>query len=504
MRVLLVRPSNRTPVVIPNYALGYLASSLRQAGHEVLYADCVKERWSTDDFANWVKHLDKKPDMVGYQAFSFDVGPVRQHMADLRQVLPNVVQTVGGPFPTGEPDDIFEFFEDADFAFASEAEEGFPMIVDRVGDLAPEKRRTALRDGGLELKDIPNLIWRREGKAECNPVRVVDDLDSLPMPAWDLIDPASYPHQAHGTFTRQVPSAATIATRGCPYPCTFCAAGINSGKPVRWRGMDNLMEELKMLHYKYGIKEFHFEDDNFTLKRERVLEFCERLSQLNMGVTWALPNGLRLDKLDKEVLVAMERAGCYGFAVGIESGSQKTLNAMAKHLTLECIQTQLQLIKDTTKIDVTGFFILGFPGETREDMEESVQFALRLPIVKANFGNFMPHPGTTEYTKLKKAGKLDGIKWEEMFEYSVPYAPEGITKDELRKILRSAFFRFYARPKIVKSFLSQIHSFGQVKALWQRFLYVIGFGRRDELPAPSPKLPALAAAGGGGHHDHTH
>ena len=323
---------------------------------------------------------------------------------------------------------MFDFFPDADFAFASEAEEGLPMIVDLLGDLAPEKRRRALHEDGLDLAHIPNLIWRHDGGTVGNPVRVIEDLDSIPMPAWDLIDPASYPHQAHGTFTRQVPSAATIATRGCPYPCTFCAAGINSGKAIRWRGLEPLLDELKFLHTRYGIREFHFEDDNFTLKRERVLEFCEGLSRLNMGVTWALPNGLRLDKLDKEVLQAMERAGCYGFAVGIESGSQRVLNLMAKHLTLERIEEQLHLIASTTKIDVTGFFILGFPGETREEMQETIRFAMRLPMVKANFGSYMPHPGTKEYRKLKADGKLDHIRWEEMFDTACPTRPRASRK----------------------------------------------------------------------------
>jgi anaerobic magnesium-protoporphyrin IX monomethyl ester cyclase len=494
MRVLLVRPSNRTPVVIPNYPLGYLASALRTRGHEVTYIDCVKERWDTGTFKRWLARLDEKPEMVGYQAFSFDVGPVRRHMQDVRDVLPHAVQTVGGPFPTGEPDEIFSFFPDAEFAFASEAEEGLPMIADLVGDIAPEQRRAHLREGKLSLTHIPGLIWRNGDVAACNPVRVVADLDAIPMPAWDLIDPASYPHQAHGTFTRQIPSAATIATRGCPYPCTFCAAGINSGKPVRWRSVENLMDEIQHLHFQYGIKELHFEDDNFTLKRERVLEFCEALSRLDLGITWALPNGLRLDKLDKEVLQAMERAGCYAFAVGIESGNQRVLNAMAKHLTLEQIETQLHLIRETTKIDVTGFFILGFPGETRAEMNDTLRFAQRLPIVKANFGNYMPHPGTSEYSRLKAAGKLDGIRWEEMFEYSVPYAPEGISKDELRKLLRRAFFRFYARPKVVWSFIRQIHSFGQVQALGQRFFYVAGLGRRKEQPVLTPQLTAAREA----------
>ncbi len=151
------------------------------------------------------------------------------------------------------PEDLFtRAGEGLDFSFVGEAEIGLPRLLG------------GLNHGRRNLSDIPGLVWRENGRIRSNPPAFAEDLDALGMPAWDLIHPETYPESQHGAFYQKFPIAPILVTRGCPYPCTFCAGHVVSGRKIRRRSIDHVLDEIQYLYSKFGIREFHVVDDNFT------------------------------------------------------------------------------------------------------------------------------------------------------------------------------------------------------------------------------------------------
>ncbi len=301
------------------------------------------------------------------------------------------------------------------------------------------------------------------------------DLDTLPIPCWELIDPRKYPEARHGYFSRTPPIAPMVTTRGCPFLCTYCTARVTGGAKNRRRSARNIVDEIELLYGRFGIREVHFEDDNFTLHKDHVLEFCDELMRRKITISWALPNGVRLETLDEQVLQAMEQAGCYAFAVGIESGSQRILDLMKRNTTLERIERQINLITTVTDIRLTGFFMLGYPTETPADLERTIQYACRLPLHRAQFGYFLPLPGTEAFGQVERAGglSLEGMAHEDYQVDRIAYLPEGMTRKELHGAMRRAFWRFYSRPRTFMDLLGGIHSLSQLWSILSRGLSAI-------------------------------
>ena len=147
------------------------------------------------------------------------------------------------------------------------------------------------------------------------------NIDDFGRPDWASIDPRTYPVAPHGMIAHAHPIAPIITTRGCPYSCTYCSAPITAGKRMRYRDPKNVVDEIEMLVNDFGVKEIQIEDDNFTLNRKHCITICEEILKRGIKVLWSLPNGVRIDKLDKEMLLLMKKAGCVSMALGIESAN---------------------------------------------------------------------------------------------------------------------------------------------------------------------------------------
>ncbi|OGS44970.1 MAG: hypothetical protein A2539_04650 [Elusimicrobia bacterium RIFOXYD2_FULL_34_15] len=436
MDVLLVQPvknKNHTINLTPPLGLGYLASSIRKQ-HNVRILDCVKEGLDLDSFRDYVQ---KNPtDVIGFNVYSCDIENVKKSIEIVNEINPDIITLAGGPHPSGDPEETMLYLDSLSFAFAGESEKGLPLLLEQLSKKAEKK----------EFKNIPGLVWKENGKININPKIFVENLDSIEFPSWDLIKLSTYRGGAHGIFTKQFPTAPIIVTRGCPYLCTFCSAHNIVGRKIRHRSIENVIEEIKLLYQKYGIREIHIEDDNFTFNIEFAKEFCRKLINLNLPLTYSCPNGVRLDRIDIELLQLMKKAGFYNIYVGIESGSQRILELMKKNLKIEEITKKIKLIKEAG-LEVSGYFILGYPEETREDMEKTIGFSKSLNIDWAQFGAFMPIPGSDilKNEEVKKA--VANINWSDFFNTDVPFSPAGITRKELKKIQKKAFLTFYMRPR---------------------------------------------------------
>ena len=467
MKVLLVSPINRTYVIMPNLGLGYLASALREKGHIVSMLHCMKEKMDYNQYETFLKN--KEFDAVGFQLFSYDLDSVKKHLAILKKILPSAFVILGGPHPSAAPSHTMEYLKDADFAFCGEADTGLPELINKIPLLF---KKPLAKDGfGPQeiLKSIPGLIWRHDGEIIVNEKKYVENLDELAFPSWDLMDPREYPEAPHGAFTKNFPVAPMIITRGCPFSCTFCAGHTVSGKKVRKRTIPNVMAEIEYLMSNFGVKEITLEDENFTLHKDLVEEFCNELLKRSWAITWSCPSGVRLDTLSPKLLSLMEKSGCYSFGIGIESGSQRMLDAFHKQLTVEKIKEQMDILKKT-KIKTTGFFLLGYPSETEKSLIETIEFAKALPIHRAQFNNFMPLPGSEIYNTLKREGLLNGVEWGKFFVHDVAYVPDGLSRKQLKRFRQKAYLEFYFRPRILLNILREIKSFKHLKYLLRRFI----------------------------------
>ncbi len=461
MRVLLVRPfipPRLTYNVIPPIGLGYLASAVRTGGHDVEILDCVKDQLDLDDFLR--EAASRTPDVIGFTLFSHDLPWSQRAVAATKKAMPHVITLLGGPHVAGMGERIFAQAPETDFAFTGESESGFVELLDLLQGSggAPEPS---------DLEPIPGLIHRVDGEAVLNKAYRPLDLDEIEFPAWDMIDPRTYPEAPQGAFFRRLPVAPMVFTRGCPYPCTFCAASTTLGKALRKRSIHNIMAEIELLMGQYGIREIHVLDDNFTFDNRYVERFCETLLQKGVDITWGCPNGVRLDTLTPGLVRLMKRSGCYYLSVGIETGSQRMLDIMRKGLTIELIREQVAMVREAG-LEVNGFFILGNPGETEADIHKTIRFAKELDLGRALFSNYLPLPGTPAYRELEESGELGEPDWGSYYQSQTPYAPKNLTKERLKELSRRAYRSFYLRPTPIFRLLSNIRTAGQVRFILRR------------------------------------
>lgn len=459
LKVLLIKPYSRADELIPPFSLGYLATAIRK-NHDVEILDGIKEKLTLEKFEKILK--EKQPDIVGIQIFTFHIPLVRQYLDLVKSVLPETKIILGGPHPSSSPLNIFDFFPKADWVFRGEAEIGLANLLDLMA--------VAKNPPKEKLAAVSGLIWKDENKIIVNQQIFIENLDELGMPAWDLLRPDTYPLAPHGGFFKNYPIAPVIITRGCPYSCTYCASHLITGKKIRFRSADNVIEEIKLLYHQYGIREIHIEDDNFTFNRNLVMEFCKKLKENNLNISWTCPNGVRLDTLNEELLLTMKDAGLYSISVGIESGSNRILKDMKKNLTKEKIKEKINLIKKCG-LDVSGFFILGYPTETKDDIMATIDFSIKLGLKRAGFSLFKPFPGTEITDNLIEKGEIRKISdedWGKFVLADAVYAPFGLTKPQMKSFRRGALLRFYLRPPIIWKFIRDIKNFKHLKIVLAR------------------------------------
>lgn len=448
-KIVLIKPYNLSDHIQPSIGLGMLATAVRDA-HDVVIIDGIRDRLMPEQMGEVIARY--QPDVIGWQLYTFDLQVVRAAVHETKKCNPDIVTIAGGPHPSTIPEETLTFIgPQLDFAFAGEAETGLRKFLD-----------------GVSPAEVPGLIWRDGDRVRVNERVFVDDLDTLGRPAWDLIRPETYPEAQHGAFFEKFPIAPVMVTRGCPFHCTFCSGYLVSGHKVRFRSVAHVLDEIQYLYHERGIREFHIVDDNFTIRKSYVMEFLRGLQALNLDLSWATPNGVRMDTLDDEMLALMQETGLYLISLGIESGSDRILELMRKSLTVAKTREAVAMIH-RHKIAIAGFFILGFPGETRADMEATVKLSLELPLVRANYFTYLPFPGTESYRLLEESGELAAVDWQRFFFMNAAYTPQGFTRDEIKNIQRNAFMRFYLRPAIFVRNVMGIKSLRHFGFLLKRF-----------------------------------
>ncbi|MCK4669676.1 MAG: B12-binding domain-containing radical SAM protein [Nanoarchaeota archaeon] len=452
MKVLLLKPYSESHYFVSPVGLGYLVSALRKHDIDVELIDGVKDQFTVRRMKEKIKK--NPPDVIGISFFSSDFSVIKEYVNAIKEINKEILVILGGPHVAGVKKQIFEDFNNIDFAFAGEAETHFPLFLKKI-------------QNNEDYTDTPGLIWKDRDQIKMNPSYFEEDLDKIGLPAWDLMDPRTYPKAPQGAVFRNWPIGSIVTSRGCPYQCTFCAGKLTTGQRIRKRSIENIMEEIELLYNKYGVREIHIIDDTFTSNKELVKGFCAGLKERDFKISLTFPNGVRLNSLDEEMLTLLKEAGCYAMSVGIESGNQKILNDMQKGLTLEIIEEKIKLI-NKFNIDINGFFIVGYPTETKETIMDTIKFARKLPIKRAHFSTFLPLPGTKATALALELGLLPKVDMDKLLYTDAPCPPKGLTSEDLKRFQRKAFFWFYIRPKHMIALLIEIKSWAHFKSLSKR------------------------------------
>ena len=460
MKILLINPNDplkRRYVIIPNLGLGFLAAALLEQDHEVTILDALKDNLTEIGFKKYI--INNGPfDLYGISFISPFYSSVKSYAKIIKNTYPKSIIIAGGPHPTILPELTLSQIPEINFCIQGEGEEALVNLIDAIANES-------------DLNEVQNLVWRSFSEIKINKRKFIDRPEKIPIPAWDLLKIDSYPLSPNALFTKKSKVAPISITRGCPYSCSFCKASLISGKKIRKRNLKDVHKEILLLKSQYQIEELHIMDDALCSDHEYLVSFCNLLIDENLDMSWGCPNGVKINALNEKIIRLMEKAGCYSISVGIESGNDFILSKMKKGQTSALIKEKLELIKRVSNIRVTGFFILGYPGETIETIKNTIKFSTYLPIDRANFFNYTSFPGTDAISEEKLK---DSDYYDNMFLYSISENNSSITPAQMRRFLIESNLRFYLRPEIIFGLIKEIKTIDQVTGLFKRVLAIFG------------------------------
>ena len=437
MKVLLTQPLValvKDPPRIPDVGIGYIAAALKKHGHEVYIRDWNMNP-SIEDFRQWL--TEKNPDIVGVKIFTKDVKAAKETISIIRVTLPDVLIIIGGPHPSAsEPEELMEDFKESNFAMRGEAEISFPLLLEKINQF----KEIAIRGEVTHeyLTGIAGLVGWFNDQVFHNPISLIEDLDTIDFPCWEMINPSFYSQ----LINVKVTNAPIITTRGCPGKCSFCSAYMVNGRRIRSRSAVNVFKEMSLLYTQYNVRRFMFTDNCFTARRENMKALCALIIDGKMDIEWDCVSYERLDNLDDETLPLMYKAGCRMLHMGIESGCEKTRKKMNKMCSLKEIAEKVKSIQKHG-IGVGGWFMLGFPEETRNDMKETIKYAFSLGANLIKFSIVFPLPGSQNYNYLKEKHGIKRIDWSGFDISNSPYPMSYVPSKKLSKMKKMLDYRSY-------------------------------------------------------------
>lgn len=420
--------------------MGYITAVLEKNNFNVSVIDMNVQK------TNLTKKLNNV-DIVGIFTLTPNVYNAWKIAQKIKQLRPKTWVILGGPHASTLPEESLQK-DSVDLVVRGEGEETILALC----QAWPNKF----------FKPIKGLSYKKRRKVIHNPSRpFIRDLDSLPFPAWHLFPYKKYT-STRPTWVDQAKlnSGSMVTSRGCPFHCTFCFKGVH-GYEYRFRSPENVIKEMKFLKEKYHINFIEFQDDNFSLNPHRALKICQLMVKEKLNIKWSIPNGIsRVDNINKELLQWCKKAGCVDIWFAVESGSQRVLEkVIKKRTTLVQIKRAVRLAKQVG-FTVGGFVCMGNPGETKKDLEKTIDFVCRLPLDRCQFTIVTPFPGSELYRQMAAENKLLIHHWDQYgpFENKVFIDDPVTSPDMVRSMYRRAFRSFYLRPKyILKAMVNPIN-----------------------------------------------
>ena len=415
MKTCLVRPpllvprGNQTRMLTPPLGLAYVAASVRAAGHEVVALDgvgldidgCHPMEGKTELLGLKVDDLaDLIPDdseVIGISAaFSFEWPTCRKLISRIRQRFPKAVLIGGGEHLTALPEECLTE-SDLDVGVLGEGEETFIALLE------------AVENGSGSFTDIDGIVFKKDGEIVTNPRRQrLRTIDAIPLPAWDIFPIEAYLDRHVGFGVNRGRSMPIMASRGCPYRCTFCSSP--QMWTTRWisRDPDLLLDEMAYYQQKYDVTNFDFYDLTAIVNKRWIKAFCQKILDRGLEFTWQLPSGTRIEALDGEVAELLYRSGCRNVSYSVESGSPTVLERIKKKIDPEHF---LHTLRESAArgLNVKCNVIFGFPHETYGEVAETFRFIARMGLTGAHDLStwaFIPYPGSELFAQLRSEGKI--------------------------------------------------------------------------------------------------
>ncbi len=402
--------STDSPIKMPPIDLVYIAALLRKEKVEFKVFECLGLNWELAHLSKKVK--ESKPDLIGIRTstptFGWDL-----KTANLLKGESNSKIVLFGPHVGIYSNEVL----------------ARPSID---GIILGEPEFTFLEIAKKGFENTEGVWFKRDGKIVKNKNRgFIEDLDSLPFPAWELLPYQEYDLEK---YVRNIkPCTTVLASRGCPFGCDYCPYPVSQGKKWRTRSISNVIDELEYLEKKLGIKAVLFRDPEFSLERKRVVAFCNTMIERRLGIKWRCET--RIDTLDEELISFFAKAGCIGINIGIESVDAEVLRRMNRKTVSPNKTFRIMDACKRNGIDVFVFFILGLPGETVESSLKTIKYAKRLNPPFVQFTVATPYKGTELYNWAKKNGYIDDLNMEQVTGFDVIMGNENITAEKLKDIL---------------------------------------------------------------------
>lgn len=438
---------------LPPLGLACIASYLESKNLEVGILDLQAEDMDRSQLQDYLNKA--RPDFIGITSTTVEIESALNLARLSKEILPDVKVIFGGAHASILPDEVL-LNPEIDFVIRGEGEYTLCELINA-------------KDG---LSGISGLSYKVDGRVIHNPPReVIKDLDEMPWPAYHLL-PVSRYRPSLGNYKR-MPAISMVATRGCPGRCTFCYTGI-SGKKIRTRSAVNLVSEIKLLQREYGIKEISFYDDTFTAFKENIKDFCRRLIEEKIRVTWSCMS--RVDSVDKEMLQLMKKSGCHQVGYGLESASPEILRNIGKPMSRDLVKMVVKLTREAG-IDARAMFMLGNPGETEDTLKETINFAIELCPDIVIFNITTPYPGTQMYDWAKKNGYLLNLEWDKYDLSNIVMSLPSVSPETVQCYYRLAYKKFYFRPSFIIRRLSKIRSLSDIKNSFKSVSSILSFNK---------------------------
>jgi anaerobic magnesium-protoporphyrin IX monomethyl ester cyclase len=436
-KILLIKPrflGLEFQVITQPMGLAYIGATLKKTGHEPRIHDCALDYKDL----HILRHMigDWKPDFIGISVIITELEQTNKIMEIIREILPDVPVTVGGPWPSANPIDAIKTLG-ADFVVIGEGELVFPELINAINN-------------GHSTEEISGTASMINGNIKINPGRYLteDELNNLPFPAWELLDHTLYKNNPSGAIVGCRNYMTVITSRGCPYQCSYCHNTM--GKVFRKRSAESVISEIEELRFKYGFKEFEIFDDCFNFDRERMRSILRNIKIRIRDARLHFPNALRSDILEPEDMALFKQAGTVSASFSIETSSRRIQKLIHKNLNIE---KAMRVINASVKEGIysSGFFMLGFPTETYEEAVGTVKYALNSSFHRVMFMLVTPFAGTELAEMIPKvnSNKSNTINPLYINFFNNSFNISAMSDDELHRVFRSAYIRFYMNPRKV-------------------------------------------------------
>jgi len=446
----------------PPLGLLYLAAMLEErSDHSVCVIDAQAEELSYDTLAEHV--AGEAPDLVGITAMTFTLLDVVRTVGVVRQTAPEARVVLGGPHVHLYPRECVAL-PGVNFAIMGEGEHSIVALADRLNE--PERwgevpglayrpdRRGQMADGRLKSE-----IGNRKSEIVVNEAPgFIEDLDSLPFPARDLVPFRRY----SSVLARRQPITTMFTSRGCPYRCTFCDRP-HLGKKFRAHSPRYVVDEMQSC-VEMGIQEFLIYDDTFTIRRQRVLDICAEVQRRGLDIGWDIR--ARVDTVDEEMLAALRAAGCERIHYGVEAGDDHFMQVLNKGITVEEVRKAFRLTKQAG-ISTLAYFMIGIPGQTEADVRQTFRLARQLDPDVVHITILTPFPGTEIYRQALEQGVYASDHWldfarEPKEGFQPLYWTKELGRERLEELLVAAYKNFYVRPRYILKQLLKCRSWREL------------------------------------------